>query len=682
MASLINIGMSGLNANQAGLHTTGNNIANADVAGYSRQQNVQRANGAQQVGHVFIGTGTTLSDVRRVYNAYLESQLRTTTSLSSDAASYLKQVGPIDQMLSGADTGITGALKSFFSALQSSAAKPNEDASRQLLLTSAQSLSKRFNTIANQLNEQNNNINGNLASMADQVNKLTATIAQYNDQISRVAVVQGTPNDLFDQRNEAVRQLSELVGTQVVEREGNLDIYLENGQPLVLGKTTNNLETAPSKTDPTRFVVQLNRGSTTMDVTSSLKGGEIGGLLRYRSEVLDPSLNELGRVALVMADRINSQLAQGIDKNGEFGAALFNNINSPELISQRSIAQAGNSAGSGNLDVTIKDTGKLSTSNYQVTFTSATGYSVKKLPEGSMVGSYDLNDDPAPVIDGFSLNLNGGAVKAGDTFKITPTRNAATNLDTVLTDPKRLALASPLTSTSGAGNKGTGIIGQPNLTSTLDIYDPAQRLDLQNGLKYSTPVKLVFGDEKVNPQTYKLLDAKGGTLGTGTIIPGQENKLQFSVPMVDSTGAAIKDANGNQKSFTFDMSVSGAPKEGDSYTVGMTGSGSDNNRNGQAVIDLQTKGTVEVGANGKGISLTDAYGKLVENVGGKTAQAQMDVDSTGALHESARASRDSLSGVQLDEEAGNLIKFQQYYTASSQIIKAAQEIFSTLINAL
>lgn len=115
----------------------------------------------------------------------------------------------------------------------------------------------------------------------------------------------------------------------MVEREGNLDIYLENGQPLVLGKTTNNLETAPSKTDPTRFVVQLNRGSTTMDVTSSLKGGEIGGLLRYRSEVLDPSLNELGRVALVMADRINSQLAQGIDKNGEFGAALFNNINSP-----------------------------------------------------------------------------------------------------------------------------------------------------------------------------------------------------------------------------------------------------------------------------------------------------------------------------------------------------------------
>jgi len=678
MASLINIGMSGLGASQAGLHTTGNNITNADVAGYSRQQNVQRANGSQQNGNVFIGTGTTLSDVRRVYNAYLENQLRTTTSLNSDAAAYLNQVAPIDSMLSDADTGITGALKSFFTAMQSAAAKPNEDASRQLLLTSAQSLSKRFNTIANQLNEQNSNINGNLSSMADQVNKLSATIAQYNDQISQM---QGTPNDLLDQRNEAVRQLSQLVGTQVVEREGNLDIYLENGQPLVMGKTINTLETVPSKNDPTRVSIQLNRGTTVMDVTSSLKGGEIGGLLRYRSEVLDPSLNELGRVALVMADQINRQLAQGIDKNGEFGAALFNNINSPELISQRSIAKAGNT-GNGMLDVVIKDTGKLSTSDYQVTFTSATGYSVKKLPDGTAMGPYDITDDPAPVIDGFSLNLNSGAAKAGDSFKITPTRNAASNLDTVLTDPKRLALASPLTATSGSGNKGTGIIGQPDLTSSMDIYDPAQRLDLQNGLKYSTPVKLVFGDEKTTPQTYKLLDAKGDPLASGTIIPGQANKLQFSVPMVDSTGAPIMDASGNQKSFTFEMEVSGSPQEGDNYTIGMTGPGSDNNRNGQAVIDLQTKGTVEVGANGKGISLTDAYGKLVENVGGKTAQAQMDVDSTTALHTSAKASRDSLSGVQLDEEAGNLIKYQQYYTASSQIIKAAQEIFSTLINAL
>jgi len=676
MASLINIGMSGLGAAQSGMYTLGNNIANADVESYSRQQNVQKTKGGQQVGQVFIGSGTTLADVRRVYNAFLENQLRTTTSLSSEASSYLDQITPLDTSLSGSDTGITAALQSFFSAMQDAAAKPTEDASRQLLLTSAQSLAKRFNTLSAQLNQQNSNINSNMASLADQVNSLTKTIADLNEQISRVSAVSGQPNDLLDQRDGAVRQLSSLIGTDVVEREGNYDIYLKNGQALVLGKTTQTLGVQASATDPTRMSLILNRGSTKMDVTSSATGGELGGLIRYRSETLDPALNELGRVALVVADAINSQLAQGIDKNGDFGATLFGDINSAAAISQRSIARTGNSAGSGNLDVTIKDTGKLSTSDYQVTFTSDKQYTVRKLPDGTDMGSYSLDDDPAPVIDGFSLSLNGGALSAGDSFKITPTRNAAASIDTVLTDPKRLALSSPLTATSGSGNKGTGVITQPTLTSQLDIYDAAQRTQLQNGLKYSTPVKLVFGDEATSPQAYKMYDAKGTEIGSGTIVPGQENKLQLSVPMVDANGNSL---GGN---FTFEMSVSGAPKNGDSYTVALTAAGSADNRNGQSIIDLQTKATVEVGADGKGISITDAYAKLVSNVGGKAGQAQMDSDATSALQTSALDSRNGLSGVSIDEETGNLIKFQQYYTASSQIIKAAQETFATLINSL
>ncbi|MFJ2980943.1 MULTISPECIES: flagellar hook-associated protein FlgK [unclassified Pseudomonas] len=676
MASLINIGMSGLGAAQSGMYTLGNNIANADVESYSRQQNVQKTKGGQQVGQVFIGSGTTLADVRRVYNAFLENQLRTTTSLSSEASSYLDQITPLDTALSSSDTGITAALQSFFTAMQDAAAKPTEDASRQLLLTSAQSLAKRFNTLSAQLNQQNSNINSNMASMADQVNSLTKTIADLNDQISRVSAVSGQPNDLLDQRDGAVRELSKLIGTDVVERDGNYDIYLKNGQALVLGKTTQTLGVQASATDPTRMSLILNRGSTKMDITSSATGGELGGLIRYRSETLDPALNELGRVALVVADAINSQLAQGIDKNGEFGATLFGDINSLKAISERSVPKQGNSAGSGNLDVTIKDTGKLSTSDYQVTFTSATGYSVRKLPEGTDMGSFDLTDNPPPVIDGFTLSLNGGGLSAGDSFKITPTRNAAASIDTVLTDPKRLALASPLTATNGAGNKGTGVITQPTLTSEMDIYDAAQRTQLQNGLKYSTPVKLVFGDDTTSPQAYKMYDAKGTEIGSGTIVPGQENKLQLSVPMVDANGNSLG------SNFTFEMSVSGAPKNGDSYTVALTGAGSADNRNGQSVIDLQTKSTVEVGADGKGISISDAYAKLVSNVGGKAGQAQMDSDATTALHTSALDSRNGLSGVSIDEETGNLIKFQQYYTASSQIIKAAQETFATLINSL
>lgn len=682
MASLISIGMSGLTAAQSGLHTTGNNIANADVAGYSRQQNIQTTNGSIRYGQVFIGSGTTLADVRRVYNSFLDNQLRTSTSLNSDAASYLSQITSVDSLLSDANTGITGALQNFFSSLQGLSSKPNDDASRQLLLTNAEALTNRFNTIAAQFKEQNANINGNLKSMTEQVNNLAKTVAALNEQIAKVAAVNGQPNDLMDQRDETIRQLSELVGVQTSERNGNIDITLANGQSLVLGTSVNTLTTVTSTTDPSQVSIKLSYNNSTVDVTNSLTGGEIGGLLRYRSETLVPAQNEIGRLALVMADKMNSQLAQGIDKNGEFGAALFSDINNALAMAGRSIAMSGNSSGSGNLDVVIKDTGLLSTSDYQVTFTSATSYTVRKLPDNTSMGTFDLNDDPQPVIDGFSLNLNGGAVSAGDSFKITPTRNAAANLDVVMTDSKRLALAAPLTATSNSSNTGTGVITQPVLTSVLDIADSAQRLELQNGIKYSTPVRLVFGDETITPQTYSVVDSKGNSIGSGTFVPGQNNTLQINVPMVDSTGAPVLDSNNVQKTFSFQMDVAGSPKKNDTYTVSLTGAASSDNRNGLSLLELQKAQTVDVGSATKGVSLTDAYGKLVESVGAKTKQAQMDSSVTTAILTQAKASRDSLSGVQLDEEAGNLVKYQQYYTASSQIVKAAQDMFNTLISAL
>ncbi|MFY0730963.1 flagellar hook-associated protein FlgK [Pseudomonas sp. NFX15] len=680
--SLLNIGMSGLSSSQSSLVTTGNNIANVDTAGYSRQQSVQSTKGSIQYGNVFIGTGTTLADVRRVYNSYLDAQLRTATSLDSEASAYNAQATPLDATLSDTNTGLTGVLQKFFTSMQGVSTSATDDTSRQSVLTGAQALSARFNSIAKQLNDQNTNLNGSLGDMADQVNKLSNTIATLNQKISELSTGNNQPNDLLDSRTEAVRQLSALVGTQVVERGNSYDIYIGSGQPLVVGNTTNTLQTVPSQDDPSRMALQLNRGSSTIDVTSVVSGGQIGGLLTYRKDVLDPSLNELGRVALVVADQMNSQQAQGIDKNGDFGAAIFNNINSAALVSQRSIAAAGNSAGSGNLDVTIKDTGKLTTSDYQVTFTSATNYTVKR-SDGTDMGAFSTTTTPAPVIDGFSLNLNGGALSAGDSFKVTPTRGAAASIQTVLTDPKKIAAAAPLTGVTSANNTGT--YTQPTLTSTIDIYNPAAQAEMQTALKYSTPVKLVFGAASGGSQSYNMVDAKGNSIGTGTIVPGQSNTLNLNVGMVDASGAPVMDNSVTpavQKTFTVQTTVGATPASGESFTINMTGAASSDNRNAQALVGLQTKQTVDTGTASKGISLTDAYNKLVTNVGAKAAQGKSDSDATTAILTNAKGARDSNSGVDLDEETGNLVKYQQYYTASSQIIKAAQEIFTTLINSL
>jgi flagellar hook-associated protein 1 FlgK len=685
--SLLNIGMSGLAAGQSSLMTTGNNIANVDTAGYSRQQTVQGTKASQQFGNVYIGSGTTLADVRRVYNSYLDAQLQTTTSLNSDSAAYMGQITPLDKLMSDSGTGLNGALTKFFASVQNVNAKPGDDASRQLLLSDAQALSNRFNSISTQLTQQNANINGNLTNMAQQVNNLAATVAQLNQRITEISSSGGMPNELLDARNETVRQLSTFTGAQVVEREGNLDIYLGSGQPLVMGNMVNKLEVAPGKDDPGRLSLQLNRGSSTIDITSIMTGGEIGGLLRYRSTVLDPAMNELGRVALVIADQMNTLQAQGIDKNGDFGSTLFNSINSAAQISQRTVANTGN-LGSANFEVSIEDSGHLTLNDYKVTFTSATDYTVQRLPDNTSMGSFSTAPPATPpLIDGFTLKAIGGTAVAGDSFRITPTRNAATNIKTEMTDSKRLAIAAPLGAAIAAGGSGTLTIpasGQPTLTSQFDIYDAATTSAMQNGLKNATPTKIVFGDVSTDgtSQTYQFLDAQGGLISSGTIKPGENNTLSLDIKLKDASGAPIPPAPATQYVVSFDMTVAGSPGKGTAINVSLSQPGTLDNRNGTALADLQTAKTVDTDSASKGISLADAYGKLVEGVGAKAAQGKLDSAATGAILANAKGARDSLSGVDLDEETGNLVKYQQYYTASSQIIKAAQEIFNTLINSL
>ncbi|MFU2329742.1 flagellar hook-associated protein FlgK [Pseudomonas sp. NFX98] len=669
--SLLNIGMSGLSASHASLVTTGNNISNVDTVGYSRQQTVQNSKNSIQYGNVFIGTGTTLADVRRVYNSYLDAQLQTTTSLNSDAQAYLGQATQVDKLLSDSGTGVTKTLQSFFASLQTLAGNSNDNAARQALLTNAQGLSSRFNSISQQLSQQNTYINDQLGSMADQVNKLASTVAAYNKKIAEVSGSGGTPNELLDQRNETIRQLNELVGTQVTETEGRIDIYLGSGQPLVVGDVVNKLRVAPDPADPTRSSIIMDRNGSSVDITSVMSGGEMGGLVRYRNEVLAPAVNGLGRIAMVVADQVNKQLGQGLDQNGNFGAALFNNINSLKAISERSIANAGNNPASGNLNVTIKDTSKLAASDYQVTIT-ATGYNVRRLSDNTDMGNFAFATPPAadPVIDGFSLSINSGTVAAGDSFKITPTRGSAADMTTVMTDTKTLATSAPLTSTKASGNDGTGDVSQPKLSTLLDIYDPVQRLEVQTAVKAAMPVRMLM----TSATAYEVFDSKGVSIGTGSIVPGQNNDLNIAVPYTD--------AGGNAKTFNVAMTVSGSPASGDSFNISMTAADSTDNRNAQSLLALQTKATIGASATSPGVSFTEAYGGLVTTVGSLTKQAQLDGTATDTILTGARNARDSLSGVDLDEEAGNLTKYQQYYTASSQIIKTAQEIFSTLINAL
>ena len=675
MASLINIGMSGLNASQGALATVGNNIANANTSGYSRQQIVQGSGASQQVGGVFIGTGTTLADVRRVYNAYLDAQLQTTTSLNGDAQAYLDQIGSVDKLLSDKNTGVSAALSSFFSSLQTAASAPGDMSARQLLLTNAQTLSNRFNSISSQLNQQNEGINSQLDTLTSMVNQHTATIASLNKQIAQATTAGNTPNNLLDARNEAVRTLNELVGVTVQEHDNVYDITLGTGQALVQGNTSNTLSVQPGQVDKSQYSVQINYAQSKSDVTSVISGGKIGGLLRYRDDVLAPAMNDLGRTAIVVADAINKQLGQGLDANGEFGSSLFNNINSEKAITQRSLAATGNSAGSSNLNVSISDSSQLTTYDYKVTFTSATEYTVQRSDGQDAKGPFKLGDKQE--IDGFTLQLpQGGAVAAGDSFKVSPTRNGASAIGVQMSDANKLAFAGPLVAGAGGSNSGTGAVGGLSLSSVLDIYGGVGLGKSQSDIEGAMPVRIAFDEAGTDgTQVYRVLNEAGKEIGKGSIVPGQDNKVTINVP--------VTNADGTTSNVGFDTVISGSPGKGDSFDIKFNKDGKADNRNANELLGLQTKATVGTDKNGNGgVSMGTSYSQLVSKVGGKASQASVDATANGAALSYAKEVRNSVSQVNLDEEASNLVKFQQYYTASSQIIKAAQATFSTLINSL
>lgn len=677
MADLLNIGLSGLAANKTSLAVTGHNITNVNTPGFSRQDTVQATRVPQFSGAGYIGSGTTLVDVRRIYNEFLTTQVRSSTALNSDVQSYLSQINQLDSLLAGSTTGVNPGLQRVFAALQTAAEDPANIPARQLVLSEAEGLAKRFNTVYDRLYDQNEFINKQLSAVTDQVNQLATSIAGLNEAIAVAAANGRQPNDLLDAREEAVRKLSTFIGVTVVSQDDNsFNLFVGSGQPLVVGSQAARLEVVPGLSDPLRSEVQFVSGQSRQGITSLITGGEMGGLIRYREDVLDTTLNSVGRLALSVTDQINRQLGQGLDLNGQFGNGLFRELNDPQLIGQRSLARVGNSDTTANLNVLIEDTTQLTTSDYEVEFTSAMNYTVRRVSDGTNFGPFDITVVPAAEFDGVSVNIASGTFAAGDRFRIMPTRNAGEYIRADMTRPEELAFAAPLKAQTSPANIGTGVISQPTLTTEINIYDPAAQADLETSLRNAPPLRIVMGAAGGATQAYDVVDINGNVIDTGVIVPGQNNKLTVNVP-VSAGPPAVPVA------FDYEVTISGRPQSGDNFSVGFNTNGVSDNRNALKLVDLQKRTTIGINPLAPattGSSFTDAYGDLVERVGTLTSQARVDGQATSAILKQATDNRDSVSAVNLDEEAAKLIQFEQYYQASAQIIQVARNLFDTLIN--
>ena len=630
--SLIGIGLSALRAAQTGLATTGHNIANVNTPGFSRQQTILTPSNSLYSGAGYVGQGVTVSTVSRVYSDYLTQSLRDNTASSASASTFSTQVARVDGYLADTSSGLSAATDNFFAAAQSVANNPADSASRQTLLSTGRTLATRFNDLANRLQSQSVDVDRQIDDTVSTVNALARQVATLNSSIlndGRDPTNNQVPNDLLDQRDALVQQIAGSIGvTALPQSDGSVNLFAGNGQPLVVGGTANTLTTVPDDQDSSKkqLAVVVN-GQPERVSTAQVTDGTLGGLFKFRDQVLTQAGNTLGQIAIGLGSALNAQNALGQDLNGNAGGALFS-IGAPTVD-----AGVHNSTGSG-LNVTIADPKQLTTSDYRLDY-DGTNYTLTNLSDRTTRQFSSLPQ----TVDGINVALTG-PMAAGDRFTIAPTRNGARDFAVATTDATRIATAAPVAASIASTNTGSARV------ASLAVI-PAS--PLPSGLR--TPVNVRF-DVSGPTTTYDLVDP-----ATNTVL---------SANNAYSDGATIS-ANG------WNLTLSGTPSNGDVVAVGPNTNGTGDNRNALLLANVQQTMVTSSG------SAQETYNGLVGVIGNKANEASSLSTAQDNLLTQAQDSRDAVSGVNLDEEAVNLQKYQQAYQAASKSIATAQVMFQTVL---
>jgi flagellar hook-associated protein 1 FlgK len=636
-ADLFGIGVSGLLATRRALSTVGHNIANVNTPGYSRQRTDLDTRTPQPEGKSFVGAGVEVTNIGRLFDGFISGQLRAATTNVSQTRVLHQLASQVDNLLADPKSGLAGPLQDFFAAVQRVAEDPSSSAVRQVLLGAGRGLAGRFQALDARLSELDAGVNEHLASTLAEVNALASALAEVNRDIVRAGgqTAGGSPNDLLDQRDELVRQIAERVSVRVTEQsDGSVTVAVGNGQSLVVGTRASELRMVDDVFDPTRQQVGYVLGGNVVPISQFLSGGTIGGLLDFRSEVLDAARNGLGQVAIGLAETFNAQHGLGMDLDGGLGADFFADLAS----ASPAVLVSVQNTGSAQVDADITDVSALTTSDYRLDRTGAT-YTVTRLSDGNVttLAAFPLAPE---TIDGLTLTLTAGAVADGDSFLIRPTRAGARDFDMLVNDTRAIAAAAPIRTAASLANIGSARISE----GRVDPPPPPNPNVLQ-------PVTLTF----TSPTTFDVS-------GTGT---GNPTGLTYVA------GAPIS-FNG------WSVEISGAPAAGDSFDIRSNAGGVGDNRNALALAGLQSTPVL----NGGTANYAEGYGVIVTDVGTRTRQTEIEQSAQEALLDQATAARESVSGVNLDEEAADLLRFQQAYQASARVVSIADQVFQTLLRAV
>lgn len=627
MADMLGNALSALVSYQRALATTSHNIANVDTDGYSRQRIDFSTRVPQQFGDMAIGSGVQVSDVRRVYDEFANQQLRSASGGFSQLQTYHQLASQLDNSLSDPQLGISAALSNFYNSVQNLADDPASLPSRQLLLSEAESLTGRFAEFSSQLDALSREVNARIRGDVNDINDLAQELADINRMVVDAQGKFGAaPNDLLDQRDLALQQLNDRISINVVEQDdGASNVFIGSGQPLVLGEEARAMVTTPSPFGADRLELAM-ASSPQSPMSEVIAGGSLGAALSFRDGLLASSANELGRIATALSYSLNEANAQGLDLNGDLGTAIFN-------APQPSVVAAGTNASNAQMSASINTLSALDGRNVLMQFDGA-AWSLRDAASGQAVAGPSGSGSAADpfMVDGVAVVLSGSPL-AGDRFLLSPTAAATAQLSVLMSNPAQLAAAAITRSGSDSGNSGGGQVSE---TRIVDFSDP----------NLSSAVDIEF----IDANSYQINGS-----GSYSYSPGSEIVI-----------------NGNA------LTITGSPAAGDRFYIEANHGASGDNRNLLAMAALEQDKILSGGS----ASIQSSVNGLVGDIAVATRSAELNRDSQENLLTRSREAVNAISGVNLDEEAANLLKYQQAYQAAAQATGIASELFQTLISAI
>ncbi len=683
MSLLLNLGARAMNASQSVISTIGHNIANANTPGYSRQTAVLKTATPQFTGAGFQGKGVAVDTINRVYNRFLTQEAYGSRAAASGDETLLLNLQRLEKVFPPGEAGLGKAMSDFLNAMVDVASRPADPAARQVVLGRAKEMATRFSSAGAQLNDLQAGVASDLRANVQIVNTLAKQLANVNGQIQRLNGGEHDTNDLLDQRDNLIYEISKYVTVSTLEAEdGSMGVFIGGGQRLVLSNQAAELVVEQDPYDPLRVQLALKGPTNTLPLDAALlTGGSMSSLLAFQNRDLQDARNYIGQLATAMTMRVNTQQSLGLDLSTPSGAGV-----AMLAVGAERVLPATTNA----RDLAGNFLSGVSITRVDPDFLQASSYILKGDP--AAVGSYLLVRESdgftqsvvnGQTIDGFRIDFAPLLAPPGplDTFRLEPVAMAAADMRRTLDLPAGIAAASPASAVTTITNRGSATID--SVFASDRRQDPPLPLpplpsSLPISIRFTTPVIDPLTGNPTGQMNYDITDPFGTSAGIWT--PGQ--------PIRNGLGGDLE----------YELRINGVPKGedllatppylGDTITLVPTPYPNQNNGNVKAFIELQGENFVGKRLNpltgdvSAGATLNEAYSAAMGEIGSRVQGTEYLAAVSDQVARDADAAKAAEAGVNLDEEAARLLQYQQAYQAAAKLLQVAQVVFDELISTV